>query len=131
MDDANPVVHFEMPYDDMSRVAKFYARAFGWRMQLAGEDMGNYVSAETTTTEHGRPTTAGAINGGFFPRRADWPAQHPSIVIAVGDIHAAMTSVSEAGGELLGDPVSIPGIGEYVSFTDSEGNRVSLLEPRR
>jgi uncharacterized protein len=28
----NPVVHFEMPYDDPQRVAKFYEQAFGWGM---------------------------------------------------------------------------------------------------
>ncbi len=30
---------------------------------------------------------------------------------------------------VLGEPVEIPGIGHYVSFTDTEGNRVSLLQP--
>jgi predicted enzyme related to lactoylglutathione lyase len=25
--------------------------------------------------------------------------------------------------------MAIPGVGKYVSFTDSEGNRVGLLEP--
>ena len=28
---SNPVVHFEMPYDDAARVVNFYAEAFGWR----------------------------------------------------------------------------------------------------
>ena len=37
--------------------------------------------------------------------------------------------VTDAGGTVLGEPVEIPGIGHYVSFTDSEGNRVSLLQP--
>jgi hypothetical protein len=37
-------------------------------MQLLGEDMGNYVVATTTDTNDSRPTTPGAINGGFFPR---------------------------------------------------------------
>ena len=40
-----------------------------------------------------------------------------------------MGAVRDAGGEVLGDPMTIPGIGEYVSFTDSEGNRVAMLEP--
>jgi predicted enzyme related to lactoylglutathione lyase len=34
-----------MPYLDNDRVARFYERAFGWRMQQLGEDMGNYVLA--------------------------------------------------------------------------------------
>ena len=29
----NPVVHFEMPYDNRDRMAKFYGSAFGWQTQ--------------------------------------------------------------------------------------------------
>src|SRR5499433_3253166 len=105
----NPVVHFEMPYDDRTRMAKFYASAFGWETQLLGEDMGHYVLATTTETDENGPKTPGAINGGFFPKKPDWPAQHPSIVIAVDDVEAAMARVAKAGGEVLGEPVEIPG----------------------
>jgi predicted enzyme related to lactoylglutathione lyase len=128
----NPVVHFEMPYEDRDRMAEFYTQAFGWRMQKFGEDMGNYVTAATAESdETGRPKQPGAINGGFFPKRPDWPAQHPSVVIAVDDIKQAMAKVSKAKGTVLGEPMEIPGVGQYVSFTDTEGNRVSLLQPLR
>jgi hypothetical protein len=40
-----------------------------------------------------------------------------------------MDSVTRAGGMVLGEPMDIPGVGAYVSFTDTEGNRVSLLQP--
>jgi uncharacterized protein len=63
---------------------------------MLGEEMGNYVLATTTETDGGRPKEPGAINGGFFPKRPDWPAQHPSVVIAVDDIQGAMTKVAEA-----------------------------------
>jgi predicted enzyme related to lactoylglutathione lyase len=129
MSKTNPVVHFEMPYDDRERMAKFYQGAFGWQTQMLGEEMGNYVLAETTETAGGRPKEPGAINGGFFPKRPDWPAQHPSVVIAVDDIEAAMKNVAEAGGKVLGEPLQIPGVGRYVSFFDTEGNRVSMLQP--
>ncbi|HVP89470.1 MAG TPA: VOC family protein [Casimicrobiaceae bacterium] len=125
----NPVVHFEMPYDNQTRMAKFYESAFGWQMQLLGEDMGNYVVATTTDTKDSRPTTPGTINGGFFPKKPDWPAQHPSVVIAVDDVKQAMAKVTKAGGKVLGEPMEIPGVGQYVSFVDTEGNRVSMLQP--
>src|SRR5215471_15976404 len=115
----NPVVHFEMPYDDAGRLAKFYHAAFGWKMQNMGEKMGDYVLASTTTTDKtGRPTKPGVINGGFFPKKPDWPDQHPSVVIAADDIQAAMERVKQAGGEVLGEPMDIPGVGAYVSFKD-------------
>ena len=125
----NPVVHFEMPYDDQARMAKFYQQAFGWQTQALGEEMGRYVLATTTKTVDGRPAAPGAINGGFFPRKPDWPMQHPSVVVAVDDIDAAMENVQGAGGTVLGEPMEIPGVGRYVSFADTEGNRVSMLQP--
>jgi uncharacterized protein len=127
----NPVVHFEMPYDNRQRMAKFYESAFGWQTQMLGEEMGNYVLAATTESGDNGPKRPGAINGGFFPKKPDWPAQHPSIVIAVDDINAATKKVRDAGGKVLGEPMEIPGVGKYVSFTDTEGNRVSMLQPTR
>ena len=127
----NPVVHFEMPYDDKARMARFYESAFGWQMRMLGEDMGYYVVATTTETGDAGPKTAGAINGGFFPKKPDWPEQHPSVVVAVDDIAQAMDQVKSAGGKVLGEPMEIPGIGRYVSFIDTEGNRVSMLQPLR
>ena len=125
----NPVVHFEMPYEDAARVARFYERAFGWRTQALGAEMGSYVLATTTETDQAGPVKPGAIHGGFFQKKADWPAQHPSVVIAVDAIVDAMAQVRQAGGTVLGEPMEIPGVGQYVSFIDPEGNRVSMLQP--
>jgi predicted enzyme related to lactoylglutathione lyase len=125
----NPVVHFEMPYDNRERMAKFYGSAFGWQTQMLGEDMGNYVLATTTESDEKGPKTPGAINGGFFPKKPDWPAQYQSIVIAVDNIKESVGKVMDAGGKVLGEPIEIPGVGQYVSFTDTEGNRVSMLRP--
>ena len=125
----NPVVHFEMPYDDQKRMAKFYESVFGWQMQMLGEDMGNYVLVTTTETADSGPIKPGAINGGFFPKNPDLSAEYPSVVIAVEDIKASIKQVKDAGGKVLGEPMEIPGVGPYVSFIDSEGNRVSMLQP--
>ena len=126
----NPVVHFEMPAEDRNRMAKFYTKAFGWQTQMLGPEMNEYVLVTTTEPgENGRPKDPGAINGGFYKKSADMPAQYPSIVIAVGDIKEAMKKVTEAGGKVLGEPIKIPGYGLYISFFDTEGNRVSMMQP--
>jgi predicted enzyme related to lactoylglutathione lyase len=125
----NPVVHFEMPAEDRKRMVDFYTKVFGWQAQMMGEEMGNYVTVTTSETdEKGRPKMPGTINGGFYPKREDWPAQYPSIVIAVDDIKEAIRKVTGAGGKVLGETMPIPGIGSYVSFIDTEGNRVSILQ---
>ena len=72
-----PVVHFEMPYEQRERMAKFYQQAFGWQTQMLGPEMGNYVVATTADTDGHRPKQPGAINGAFYETHADWPAQNP------------------------------------------------------
>jgi len=47
----------------------------------------------------------------------------------VDDIKKSMKKVADAGGKVLGEPIEIPGVGQYVSFFDTEGNRVSILQP--
>jgi len=126
----DPVVHFEMPYEDKKRMADFYAQAFGWQTRMLGEDMGAYVVVTTTESgANGLPKEPGAINGGFFQKTKEAVGHHPSVVIAVTDMQGALKKVKAAGGKLLGEPMDIPGIGLYAGFLDTEGNRVSLLQP--
>ena len=128
----NPVVHFEMPAQDRNRMAVFYSKAFGWKTQMLGEDMGNYVVVTTTETdENGTIEKTGAINGGFYPKNEETPDQYPSLVIGVADIREAMDNIVDAGGKLLGEPMEIPGHGLYVSFYDTEGNKVSVIQPNQ
>src|SRR5512139_3035404 len=75
----DPVVHFEMPAEDRKRMADFYTNTFGWKTQMLGPEMGDYVLAATTESdETGRPKNPGVINGGFFPKSEDKPAPFPS-----------------------------------------------------
>ena len=129
MNKMHPVVHFEMPAEDKNRMAKFYQEAFGWKTQMLGPEMGEYVIVTTAESVAKPGAPAGAINGGFYSKRSDWPAQYPSIVIAVDDVVSAMKRVDQAGGKVLGEPMEILGVGRYVSFFDTEGNRVSMLQP--
>jgi uncharacterized protein len=124
-----PVVHFEMPYEQRERMANFYKNTFGWQTQILGAEMGNYVLATTTEMNGHFPKQLGRINGGCFQKNPDSPGQQPSVVIAVDDIQAAMKQVKKAGGEVLGEPMDIPGVGQYVAFFDTERNRVSMLQP--
>jgi len=126
----NPVVHFEMPATDRKRMAGFYSKAFGWQTQMLGPDMGDYVVVTTTETDENGPKKPGAINGGFFPKKDDLPAQYPAVVIAVDNIKESIGKVTQAGGKVLGEPMDIPGVGQYVSFYDTEGNRASILQPQ-
>lgn len=137
----NPVVHFEMGYQDRERMVKFYETAFGWKTQAMGPDMGNYVVVQTTETDENRMVqTKGAINGGFYQKTDDPLSQAPSVVVSVDDIDIAVKAVEDAGGKILGglnekgehtlEPQMIPGVGMWVSVMDTEGNRFSILQAR-
>lgn len=127
----NPVVHFEMPAVDRQRMADFYSKTFGWRTQVLGEEMGGYVLATTVESDPqtGRPTTPGSINGGFYQKTDDPLSHAPSVVIGVENLDEHMKKVVAAGGKIIGEPMPIPGVGLWVSFYDTEGNRVSMLQP--
>jgi uncharacterized protein len=125
----NPVVHFELPYLDRERAARFYAEAFGWQAQMLGPEMGHYVVVTTAVADAKPGAPAGAIGGGLYAQPADGAPLHPSVVIAVEEIHAAMARASRAGAQVLGEPMAIPGVGSYVAFIDTEGNRLSMLQP--
>jgi predicted enzyme related to lactoylglutathione lyase len=138
----SPVVHFEMGYNNKGRMVKFYETVFGWKTETMGPEMGNYVVANTTETDENRMVkTPGNINGGFYAKTDNPTSQAPSVVISVDDIKAAMEEVKKAGGKILGamdekgkpsmEPMMIPGVGLWISFEDTEGNRVSMLQPRR
>lgn len=126
----NPVVHFEMPTKDRKRTKEFYEKAFGWQMTQLGEEMGNYLLAGTTETDENQMVkTPGTINGGFFDYEDKQGYNAPHIVIQVEDLNKAIDDVKSAGGEVLGEPMDIPGIGKYISFKDTEDNNVGMLQP--
>ena len=115
-------------------MADFYAKTFGWQSQMLGPDMANYVVVTTSEKDAatGFPKKPGMIGGGFFQKTKE--TQYPSVVIAVDDIKEAMKRVVEAGGKVVGghapgEPDEIPGVGLYASFVDTEGNRISMLQP--
>lgn len=124
----NPVVHFEMPTEDRARAKEFYESVFGWHMTQLGPDMGNYLLATTSPVDKkNMHKEKGAINGGFFEKGEYGTTPH--LVIAVPDLKEHIAVVKNAGGGVLGEPADIPGIGTFVMFTDTEGNRVGMLQP--
>jgi uncharacterized protein len=126
----DPVVHFEMPAEDRGRMISFYSKVFGWQAKQLGPDMGNFVSVETTESENNIPKKSGAINGGFYQKTGD-VAQTTTLTIQVDDLKAYRDEIVKAGGKIAGDIMDMPNIGSFLSFFDTEGNRVNLIQPAR
>lgn len=121
----DPVVHFEIPFDDKARATKFYADTFGWA--LADMPQMSYVMAQTTPSgENQMPKEPGAINGGLFARPKEAP--HPVVYVAVRSIEDALKKVASAGGKVVTPKTPIPGMGAFARIADTEGNVVGLFE---
>jgi len=121
-----PVVHFELPADDVERARTFYRDAFGWTVITVPDMDYTLLGTATTTDDMGRPTAAGEINGGMFARTED--LTQPLITIAVEDIDAALTKVEQCGGKTLRGRQAVGDMGFTGYFSDSEGTVVGLWQ---
>ena len=118
------VVHFEIPADDVARAEEFYRAAFGW--QISSMPGMGYSLVTTTPSGDRGPLEPGAINGGMLARQE--PITAPVVVIEVDDIDAALSQVTDLGGDVVRgrEPVGDMGFAAY--FRDTEGNVVGLWQ---
>lgn len=125
----NPVVHFEMPAEDRKRMSSFYTNVFGWETTQLWPEMWDYVVVMTTESDEKWPKKRWAINGGFYQKTDDPLSGCPWFVIHVDDVNEYVKKVEEAWWKIIWNPMDINWVWLYVSFVDTEGNRVGMLEP--
>ncbi len=122
----NPVVHFEIPYEDEERAKEFYEEVFDWNLNSMPEM--NYTIAHTVEVDENQmPKSSGKINGGMFKREKD-SAQTPVLVIDVPNIDEYIVRVAEAGGEVFREKTQVGDMGWYAQIKDTEGNIVGIWE---
>ena len=117
----NPIVHFEIPADDVQRATKFYEQALGWKIS----DPWNmdYWLVETKDGDTG-------INGGLMPRRN--PGQPFMNYIQVDSIDDAMAKVEAAGGTVALPKTEIgPGWGFIAAFKEPKETSSASTSPQR
>jgi uncharacterized protein len=113
----NAVVHWELMSKDPAKVAAFYEKIFGWKIQHMPEM--NYRMVETGGE--------GGINGGILkPEREEpWPG-NMLFYISVDDLAAYRKKVVAAGGKIHVEEQAVPGMGSFSLFTDPEGRMMGL-----
>ncbi len=112
-----PIVHFEIPADDLARALKFYKQAFGWKISDPWKM--NYFLVET------RKDGEDGINGGLMQRKM--PGQPFMNYIAVKSIDTALARVLKAGGSICLPKTEIgPNMGWIAAFLDTEGNMMGF-----
>lgn len=112
--------YIELPVADTGEAKTFYASAFGWEMTDFGQ---SYAC-----------TTTGDVDIGL-QGDASQATKAVLVVIKVGNVDAALRSVTEAGGTVTRPIFAFPG-GRRFHFRDPSGNelaayQVGLTTPRR
>lgn len=116
------VVHFEMPFDDAERANKFYAAVFGWQSSK-WEGPEEYYLQQT-----GADAEPYGIGGALIARAAALNGGGTLVVIGVDDLDAYVAKVAAAGCEIVTPRTSIPGVGWFANFRDTEGNVVGMFQ---
>ena len=116
----NPVVHWELMSRDPAKIASFYEKLFGWKIE---HQPGLNYRLVQTQSEMG-------INGGIVkPDKPEpWPG-NMTLYIGVDDLASSRKKVAEAGGTIKVEKEDVPDVGSYCLFTDPEGRMMGLFEP--
>jgi len=125
----DPLVHFELPVENMERAKKFYSSIFGWNLQdWPMPDGSAYVGVHTTATDEKThlPLKPGAINGGMIQRSALVPS--PVFAITVSSIDEYVKKIEASGGKVTMPKKDMMGMGFYCYILDPEGNTIGLWE---
>jgi uncharacterized protein len=111
-----PVVHWEFWSEDPGKIAEFYEKVFGWNTR--GLPNMDYRLVETGGKA--------GINGGIMkPKAGPWPGKL-AFYIDVDDIDEFNQRIRAAGGRILVEKTSVPGVGELSLFEDPEGRVLGL-----
>ena len=115
----SPVVHFQIGGPDGPALQQFYGDLFGWKIDVMGEEMGNYALVSANE---------GGIGGGLIPTTDDMPVRsYVTFYVQVDDIQVALDKLAGMGGNPTMPPVEIaPGMGHIAMFADPAGNSIGL-----
>lgn len=113
----NILSHFAITADNVARAKAFYETVFGWTFTAWGPP--NFY----------RITGAG-VHGALEERRDGAVAggQGYGLTFAVQSLEQTSELIRAAGGEILSEPFTIPGVGTLSSFQDTEHNQAMVME---
>ncbi len=113
------VVHFEIPADDPERAVEFYKKAFGWKIDKWEGPFDYWL---VTTGEDDEP----GINGAIMTKEMGNMIRN---TIGVESFDEYAEKIEKAGGKMVTEKQTIPGIGTMAAFQDTEGNVSVIMEP--
>ena len=115
------LTHFAINTDDVAATQEFYGSVFGWTFQEYGPP--GFVQV---MDESGQ-----APMGAIQQRRqllADDPTRGFECSFGVEDVDEVHARVIAAGGRILMERSTIPGVGHLIAFEDPGGNPVLAMQ---
>lgn len=115
------LTHFAINTDDVEGTQTFYESVFGWQFRSYGPP--GFVQILDETGE----TPMGSIQ----QRRQlldDAPTLGFECTFGVDDVDLVRERVLSAGGRILMDKATIPGVGHLLAFEDPGGNPALVME---
>jgi predicted enzyme related to lactoylglutathione lyase len=113
---AHPVSFFQISAADGKPLQAFYQTVFSWKLSLGPGDPIAMVAPE----KDGIPGGVGSSQDG---------SSNVTVYISVDDVRAHLDLVSQAGGQVVMQPMELPGgMGSIAGFTDPAGNWIGLWQ---
>lgn len=103
---------FDLTTPNVVEARNFYSALFGWEYDIAGEEFGFYSNA----------LIGGKRVAGMGQPPPDTPA-YPAwtVMLASDDLHGDVAKIKSLGGNVVVEPMEIPGQGHMVIANDSTG----------
>ena len=114
------IVHFEIGAMEPEKLAEFYRRVFGWKIEKAPMSGMDYWLI--STGPRGK-----SVGGGMY--RKERPDDRTRNFIHVAEIDAAIRTFRAAGGSEIVGKMEVPGMGWSFIGADPEGNPIALWQP--
>jgi len=123
---ANNISHFDIQCDDVERAKRFYGAVFGWRFEAWGPP--DFYLVETGTEDDP------GIHGALTKRHEKLTGKGSTgfeCTIGVDDLDAIIGAITDNGGKITLQKMTIPTVGTLVHFSDTEGNIVGAMKYER
>lgn len=114
----------ELLTDDTAAAGTFYAEVFGWRTETSETPNGPYTSFWAEGNVEGN--AAGGMmpkNQGMGPIPNYW-----GVYFTVDDVEATLSAVKDNGGQVLMQPMDLPGIGRMAVVQDPQGAVMTVMK---
>ena len=113
------IVHFEINTENPLRAKSFYEDVFDWKIEKWEGPMEYWMIEAGKEDEEG-------INGGLQKREE--PNDQIFNYIQVSKVDDFKNKIEQSGGTIESPKITVPGVGYFYMFKDTEGNKLGIME---